>query len=247
MTRLVSRAKAMVDRLDVAMWLRNNPAFFSWRWKQLERPTLHRRVVRPGDDLVIEGFPRSANTFATYAFMKANAERNLKIGNHFHSPAQFILAARYDIPAVLVIREPLDAVLSLMVFLPQMSARDGLRRYIGFHEPLLRIRSGFVAARFQEVVGNVDEIIARVNQRFGTSYNHFGHTAERNADLLNWIEADRNARAVDHPELLGDSMKKPLPSREKTLARQKRSAEIEDPDLAQLLDHARSLYRVLTA
>ena len=237
----------MIDHIDVVLWLRNNPTFFAWRWKQQEHPTLHRRVVRRGDDLVIEGFPRSANTFATYAFMQANADRSLKIGNHFHSPAQFKLAQRYGVPAVLVIREPRDAVLSLMVFLPQMNAREGLRRYVAFHQALPAIRANFIVARFQEVTGNFDQVIARLNQRFGTDFALLGHTPERNAALLDWIETDRNARAIDHPELLGDLMKKPLPSNEKSLARQKRQAEMDDPSIAPLLKQATSLYQQLTS
>lgn len=237
----------MIDRLEIALWLRNNAALFAWRWKRLEHPTLHRRVVRRGDDLVIEGFPRSANTFATYAFMQANAHRNLKVGNHFHSPAQFKLARRYGVPAVLLIREPKDAVLSLMVYLPWMSAREGLRRYIAFHEPIRAITSSFVVAKFEDVTSDFDHVIDSVNRTFGTDFELFGHTSEREKALLEWIEADRNVRATDHPDLLGDAMKLPLPSREKALARAKRESEFDEPDVTKLLKRAQSIYQDLAA
>jgi hypothetical protein len=236
----------MIDRVDVSLWLRNNPSFFAWRWKRLEHASLHRRVVRAGDDLVIEGFPRSANTFATYAFMQANAGRSLKIGNHFHSPAQFRLAARYGVPAMLVIREPLDAILSLMVFTPHMSARDGLRRYIGFHEPLLALSDRFVVAPFAEVTTDFDRSIMRLNQRFGLDFALFNHTQERSEALQQWIDRDRTARAKDHPELLGDPMKRPLPSPEKAAARISRQRDLARPELEPLRVRANGLFRQLT-
>lgn len=231
-----------MDKLDLVMTLRNNPWIFSWRWKQLEKPGLHRRVVRFGDDVVIEGFPRSANTFATYAFKQANAERNLKIGNHFHSPAQFILAAKFGVPAMLVIRAPTDAVLSFMVFEPTMSAKEGFRRYVAFHKPLIPIQSSFVAVRFDEVISDFDRGIARLNRRFNTDFAPFAHTKARAEALMGFIETDRANNASKHPKLLGDEMKEPIPSRVKKEARSKLKEQIEDVKLVAVRREAEQLY-----
>ena len=227
------------------MAARNTPWFFAWRWKQLEHPTLHRRVVRRGDDVVIEGFPRSANTFATYAFEEAQG-RPVKMGNHFHSPAQFHLAAKYGVPALLVIREPVAAALSLMVFSEGLSARDALRRYIGFHEPLLPIKAHFVVAPFEEIVANFDASITRLNDRFGVAFKPFNHTKERANALLQRIDRERDARAGEHPELLDDALKKSVPSAEKSAARAVRSAELGADDVAELRQRAMAAFRVLT-
>jgi hypothetical protein len=224
------------------MALRNNPWIFSWRWKQLEEPGLHRRVVRFGDDVVIEGFPRSANTFATYAFTQANANRELKIGNHFHSPAQFLLAAKFGVPAMLVIRAPTDAVLSFMVFEPTMSAKEGLRRYIAFHKPLTAIRHSYVVVQFEEVISDFDRAIARLNCRFGTEFAPFGHTPERAKNLIELIDRDRAARSISHPKLLGDVLKNPIPSREKQQAQVQRREEFQDPSLTDLRSMADGLH-----
>jgi hypothetical protein len=43
--------------------------------------------------LVIEGFPRSGNTFAVVAFEQAQRQ-SVRIAHHLHAPAQVMLAAR---------------------------------------------------------------------------------------------------------------------------------------------------------
>ncbi|MCR6673603.1 hypothetical protein [Devosia ginsengisoli] len=195
--------------------------------------------------MVIEGFPRSANTFATYAFEEAQG-RPVKMGNHFHSPAQFLLAAKFGVPAMLVIREPVAAALSLMVFSDGMSARDALRRYIGFHEPLLPVREHFVVAPFDEVIENFDAPIARLNGRFGTAFKPFNHTRERASALLLRIDRERDERAGDHPDLLDNAFKKSVPSAEKSDARDARKAELAAGDVAELRQRAAAVFQALT-
>jgi hypothetical protein len=232
-----------MDLLDLKIAAKNNPWVFSQRWKFLEKQGLHRRVVRPGDDLVIEGYPRSANTFATYAFEEAQA-RPIKLGNHFHSPAQFILAARYNVPAMLVIRDPVDAALSFMVF-SQCSAREALRRYVAFHEPLSEVRSYFTVAPFEEIITDFDKTITRFNQYFGTQFKLFDHTVDRAAALITRIDNERSARADAHPNLLSNSLGKSTPSAEKYAARVKIRFEIEAAELSPLLSKAQGLYHRL--
>jgi hypothetical protein len=175
------------------MAVRNNPELMSILGRLNERPWNQRRVLRPTDDVLIDGFPRSANTFATYAFASAQS-RPLRIGNHLHSPAQFRIAARHGIPALLVVRDPADAVASFMLYRADIDAREGLRRYIAFHRPLHRIRQAFVVAPFEEVIADFAVSIRRLNERFGTRFEPFRHTGEAAARILSAIESDRHRR-----------------------------------------------------
>src|SRR5918999_5771267 len=65
-------------------------------------------------EIVIEGFPRSANSFAVAAFARAQG-RKPKIAHHVHAPAQVIAAARAGIPAIVLIRNPEEAVLEYVI------------------------------------------------------------------------------------------------------------------------------------
>ena len=58
--------KAVLRRI-----LMTNPHAFRLLWRRKENSLFERRVVRKGDDIEIEGLPRSGNTFASAAFRLA--------------------------------------------------------------------------------------------------------------------------------------------------------------------------------
>ena len=89
-------------------------------------------IVSKDTEIVIEGFPRSVNTFAVVAFTFAQG-RPVKIARHLHAPAQVIAAVRREIPCIVLIRKPRDAVLSLLVRAPHISADQALKDYIRFY------------------------------------------------------------------------------------------------------------------
>lgn len=70
------------------------------------------RFARPGFDLTVDAFPRTANTWTYYqiqlAFPKA------KIGHHIHSWQHLLFSKLFGIPTILIVREPDAAVQSLV-------------------------------------------------------------------------------------------------------------------------------------
>jgi len=150
-----------------------------------------RRIVSPGHDLVIEGFPRSATSFAVRAFMAANGWRDPRVATHVHSPAQVILAVRWGLPTLVCLREPEAAVVGWMAYArqagqlpPGLTRRRELAwvraqtlRYARFHAALLPWQAGVLLARFDEVTGDFGAVLDRLNARFGCEFDRFDHTA----------------------------------------------------------------------
>jgi len=95
------------------------------------RPRTRRLAVERDTELVIEGFLRSANTFAVAAFGFAQ-QRDVEIAHHMHAPAQVIPAVRMGIPTLVLIRHPKDAVLSLVIREPHISVEQASKDYIRF-------------------------------------------------------------------------------------------------------------------
>ena len=60
---------------------------------------------------MIDGYTRSASTYAVYAFQLSQA-RPVRVAHHLHAPAQLIEAARRGVPTLMVIREPRGALLA---------------------------------------------------------------------------------------------------------------------------------------
>lgn len=190
----------------------------------------------PGTEIVIEGFPRSANSFAVAAFARAQG-RKPQIAHHVHAPAQVIAAAKAGTPAIVLIRDPEDAVLEYVVKKPAITIGQALRGYARFYEPLVRYRSGFVAGVFDEVTKDFGTVIRHVNERFGTTFREFEHTEENARATLEEIDAywrgivgpgKQLEIIVGRPSAVRDEMKEQLRRiyRDRRLARARRRAGV---------------------
>lgn len=169
-------------------------------------------LVDADTDLLIEGFPRSANTFAAWAFMLTNPGRRL--AHHVHSRAHVLLAVRYAVPALILLRPPVDAVRSLLVRRPEITPAVALRRYLAFYEGIAPYTDRLVLVRFDTMIEDYDRAIDGVNRHFGTRFNGFGAGIDRARVLEAIDEANRrghgghiNPRRLPRPHPDRDRMK----------------------------------------
>jgi hypothetical protein len=132
-------------------------------------------VVGPDTEFVIDGYMRSANTYAVYAFQIAQ-RRPVRLAHHLHAPAQLIEATRRRIPALALIRDPEGAILSQVQWEPDVSMPAALTSYIRFYRALLPFADRFVIATFEDVTEDFGAVVGRVNDRFGTRFDEFERT-----------------------------------------------------------------------
>jgi hypothetical protein len=143
----------------------------------------------PGTEIVIEGFPRTGTTFAVVAFERAQP-RPVRVAYDVHAPAQLIAAAKSNIPALVMIREPEDTVLSFVIRHQHISIQQALRGYIRFYGPLMKHLDSLIIGLFQEITTDFGAVIERVNARFGTAFTPFEHTEENVRACFAEIDAD---------------------------------------------------------
>jgi hypothetical protein len=221
-------------------WVRTQPALYAPFARRREEAFRLRRVVRPGDDFVIDGYPRSANTFSTHAFLLAQAAP-IKVGNHTHAAAQFHLAKAYGVPALLVIREPVGAVASAMVYAAHTDPRPQLLRYIVFHRSVLRARSAFEVGRFEELTTNFGAVIERVNNRFETNFGaSYGADEAVFASIRAHHDRVADATGVVAPE------RSTLPSEGRRQAGVSARERLHEARVGGLLRQAQHLYAEIT-
>lgn len=132
-------------------------------------------VIGPGTELVIDGYTRSATTFAVYAF-QLTQDRPVRLAHHLHAPAQLIEAARRGLPAVALIRRPQAAILSQLLREPYVALRDAVLAYARFYERLMAYRDSFVIGEFGQVTEDFGAVIKQLNERFGTDFTESVHT-----------------------------------------------------------------------
>jgi hypothetical protein len=152
------------------------------------------KVIDGDTELVIDGYMRSANTFAVYAFQMAQ-RRPVRLAHHLHAPAQVIEAVRRGVPTLVVVREPEGAILSQVQWEPDVSLSAALRTYARFYRCLLPYAARVTVGEFDEVTNDFGVVIDRLNARYGTSFDRFESTPENRQRCMDLMKH----RASDDP------------------------------------------------
>ncbi|NEQ99187.1 MAG: hypothetical protein F6K30_21125 [Cyanothece sp. SIO2G6] len=186
---------------------------------------------------MIEGFPRSANSFSVGAFQFSQAS-STSVANHLHAVAQIIRATRFGIPAILLIRSPVSAVLSLRSLNFQTVEKRGsyhpaldanvktyLVQWIRFYSRVKPFHNDYIIGVFDEVTSDFGTVVDRVNRRFSTSFELFEHTFS-------------NVRAVHEAQGYHAG-----PSSQRQDFKQRAKQELEAANCEALIAEANALYQ----
>jgi len=128
-----------------------------------------RFVQRGVTDICIEGYPRSANTFAVYMFRQAN---QVHIGHHTHSIVNIRRAIRFGVPCMVLLRDPKAAIVSLFIAKRWANLDDVVWRYISFYRWVESRLESVVIAEFDEVTTDYNYVIKKVNRKFGATFSY---------------------------------------------------------------------------
>jgi len=137
--------------------------------------------------IIIEGYPRCANTFAYAAFDMVQSKK-IKIAHHVHGASQITFGVRHNIPTMVLIRNPKDAISSLIVREPSISVNQALKNYILFYDKVLPYKNQYVVAPFRMVINEYEKIIQAVNEKYDTSFNIFYSTPENTEKCFKIID-----------------------------------------------------------
>jgi hypothetical protein len=225
-------------RYSGRVWLSSVPSLYLpfARFKYRNVPN---RLVERDTELVIEGFQRSGNTFAVFAFETAQ-DRPIKSAHHLHASAQFIRAVKLGVPVLLLVREPRDAIVSHVIREPCANMPAALRAWTHFYERAIPIRDRILVADFSRVSTDFGAVIRDFNEKFGTGYKEFHHTEENVARCFDLIE-ERNRQR--YGQLVEGKVARP--SEERRGRKDDLIRRFEDPSLSAQRAHAYEVYRAL--
>jgi len=200
------------------------------------KPKNRRLGVNTSTDLIIEGFPRSANTFAVAAF--ESHEIDIDVAHHLHVPAQIIRGVNLGKPCIVLIREPKAAVASTLIRHPELQAGQALATYMAFYEPLKKLKADVVVATFEEVTENYAQVISKVNKKFDTNFPSFEHSQAFTEKVFGYIEnlkEDLDQGIAEH--------RVARPSEERALLKANVMKQVENPTNKKILQEAQALHR----
>ncbi|GAA0810249.1 hypothetical protein GCM10009111_00820 [Colwellia asteriadis] len=187
-------------------WVASSPTLLNIYYGQ--RQKFKGLLVNSSTDIVIEGFPRSANTFAVIAFKQAQV-KEYQVAHHLHAEAQLKLAVKYNTPAIVVLREPISAISSLLVRDSNYNATQALQRYIDFYTVVKALKAQLVIAEFNEVTQNMGAIIKRCNTQFSRNFLSFDHTSANTQNVFDEIKAINQRKEQGKPSMIA------MPNKEK--------------------------------
>ena len=200
-------------------------------------------VVTPTTDIVIEGYPRSGNSLA-FASLLAAQPAPIRIAHHTHAPANVIAGVEAGIPVLVLIREPEDAVVGLVLIKPDLTVVQAMRGYRRFYEPLLPYRDRIVVSRSEDVIDGSEGLVERINRRFGTSFEPPELTANGRSARDELIERYWRDRVGPGLPLLGRTDRGPAEGLSDDVSSRERAAYLSSPP--SLRRRLSALYRSFT-
>ena len=210
---------------------------YAWDAAMYARADKRSTLARRDSALVIEGFPRSGNTFSVAAFRTANGPQP-HLGRHLHGAPHLLRAKRLGIPAVALVRAPEDAVPSYLIRRAGLRAEDVLVEYLDFYRTAWPARDAFVVGLFDAVTHDFGTVIDRVNQRFGTTFARYEATPANEAAAFELVE-EMN-RLESGGEVVETHVGRPSAERESRKA--EIAASLRRPRAARLLGEAQRLF-----
>lgn len=170
-------------------------------------PRLRDKVIRKDSVMCVEGFPRCANSFL-YEIISSRMPHQ-HIAHHVHVSTQVLQALKYAVPSVVVIREPLDAVASLLAVTDgRLSPNLALSSYIRFYESVDKHVDKVYVADFPRVTKETLTVLQEIDQRFGTRLSAVGFVdADKDSVMDRLVRKNREMNQPANLVAVPDSRK----------------------------------------
>lgn len=163
-------------RYRIAAWLLDAPVA-SQLVRRLDPKLRQVGTVDRDTGVVIEGFPRSSNSYARIGFQIANPD--VEICSHTHSYRTVTRAVKLEVPAIVLIRDPEEVMASSLQYESSVPPIAAIKQWRKFYRHIARLpQERLILADFTEVIRDLGSVIARCNAALGTSFNLYEKTPE---------------------------------------------------------------------
>lgn len=164
-------------------------------------------------DLCIEGFESSANTFVHSALRVL--DEDLSMAHHKHVVANLKRALHYDVPTLIMYRDPADAIPSLVSrFRPGI--KEAPLRYVHFYRFVVRHADRFLLVSFEEATSDIGAVVNRISETWGFQFPSFDSAEiewKAKRRIEEWTEKYGHPDRISLPREERDRMKKDIQSR----------------------------------
>lgn len=216
-------------------YLRASP-FLYFNLKRFD-PAASKLRASSDTDLVVEGPPRCGNTTVVRSIQFANGEK-LRIAHHLHVPANIIYAARRSIPCLVLLRDPIESVASLLLKEKNRDATTSVLDYIEFVRTLKKIRSHVILATFDNIMKDgIGSAIVALNDKFQCHLI----PPDGSAEEREWVETQAKRALTLHDR--GNPDAASFPNKSKSEKKESIRSALLQNERSDLIREARELYR----
>ncbi|WP_203141755.1 hypothetical protein [Marinobacter mangrovi] len=169
----------------------------------------------------------------------------MKIAHHCHASAQVIYAAKKDIPCLVLIREPVDAVTSFIIKSNEsIGANAALREYLEFYQAVAKCAGKYVLADFETVIADFSKVIGAINAKYRVTFENWAAHSVDEKMVMDEVERLNRIRNKTVSTGYGTSA-----TEEELAARRQKKMEIrktiQDDLCRDLVSECESLYQSL--
>lgn len=161
-------------------------------------PRIRSRRVTRKSQLVIDGIPRSSNSYSSAVLYHLQG-KDMRFAHHLHSPRAIERGVALGRPTIVLIREPRAVIGSMMQYDPAPLSFL-VDAYLSYYERVEPLLDDVVLADFTEVIKDFGAVIARCNDKFGTDFTVYERTDENEAEVRDLIDM-WSAQAIKPDEL----------------------------------------------
>jgi hypothetical protein len=139
-------------------------------------------VCSENTDFLLERYPRSGNTFSVDFLFYQNRDKKLKIAHHTHDFNNLLLGVKLGIPCVVLIRAPLEAISSYMIY-SDRNVDAAATYYYEFYSSVLAIKDSVLLTKFDDVVADMNKVILQINDKYNIDLK-MSEDFERDSDIV---------------------------------------------------------------
>jgi hypothetical protein len=210
------------------------------------RPTLYsiyaraeklRFQITPETTVVVDSYPRSANSFFEAAFTRAHGGRE-RVAHHSHAAAQVLAGVRLGLPCVVLLREPEAAIASFF----EMNGGDYpidlcTLEYAVFYETLTSVANCIVVVETDELENQFYNLMVLLKDDWGLNLEPYHIDTDVRGELMTAVDETGQTRNGFSAEKYSD--KRPVAERAQRAALLATiRAAISEPKNARLLARA---------
>ena len=163
--------------------------------------------------LIISAYPRTANTFFVVA-LEHIQKKPISIAHHLHVPALAIQGIKKKIPEIVLVRNPKQAISSLVIREKHISLKQAISAYIKFYEPLLNYKDNILTVDFHDIVNDFSSIICDINSKFDLDLDNYSKDEPIDKDLI-FTKIEKNNKQFNKGKLVESEVSRPSESRNK--------------------------------